>query len=124
MKIEYTYFPFKQIEKPSKKEGVLVDSLIDIGANKLFTINQNARGRDYFDLYFIAQKENMSMEKLRRLAKIKFDWHIDPLHLGARFNQVSEFLDDPILKKKVSKKTITKFFETEASKLGKDFLQK
>lgn len=123
LKIEFTYFPFKQIQKPQKKQGVLVDSLIDIGANKLFTISQNARGRDYFDLYFIARKEGITLEKIRKLAKIKFDWHIDPVHLGTQLNRVSEFIDDPILKKKVGGKKIIDYFQNEAMKLGKEILK-
>lgn len=124
LKIEFTYFPFSQIEKPNKKEGILVDSLIDIGANKLFTINQNARGRDYFDLYFIAKKQKVTLEKLRMLAKVKFDWHIDPLHLGTQLNRVTEFIDDPILKKKIDKQKVDRYFQSEASKLGKEIFKR
>lgn len=123
LKVEFTYYPFNQVQKPKKNDGIMVDSLIDIATNKLFTISQNARGRDYFDLYYINQKEKVSLEKLRKLAKIKFDWHVDPLHLGTQLNRVKEFIDDPILTKKVSKKKIIKFFEKEASNLGKEVIK-
>lgn len=124
LKVEFTYYPFKQIEKPKKIDGILVDNLTDIAVNKLFTINQNARGRDYFDLYFISKKQKISLEKLRKLAKIKFDWHVDPLHLGTQLNRVDEFADDPILKEKIDKKEMIKFFQNEALKLGKDILKR
>lgn len=119
LKVEFTYYPFTQVQKPKNINGILVDSLVDIATNKLFTISQNARGRDYFDLFYINQKEKISLEKLRKLAKIKFDWHVDPLHLGTQLNRVEEFIDDPILTKKVDKNKIIKFFKKEASDLGK-----
>lgn len=123
LKVEFTYYPFAQVQKPKKIGGILVDSLIDIATNKLFTISQNARGRDYFDLYYINQKEKVSLEELQKLAKIKFDWHIDPLHLGTQLNRAQEFIDDPILSKTVSKDKLVKFFKKEASKLGKEIVR-
>lgn len=123
LKVEFTYYPFIQVQKPKKIDGILVDSLTDIATNKLFTISQNARGRDYFDLFYINQKEKISLEKLRKLAKIKFDWHVDPLHLGTQLNRVKEFIDDPILTKKVDKEKVIDFFEKEALNLGDEIVK-
>lgn len=122
LKVEFTFYPFAQVQQPKIIDGIMIDSLVDIAVNKLFTISQNARGRDYFDLYCINQKEKISLERLRKLAKIKFDWHVDPLHLGTQLNRVKEFIDDPILSKNVSKKKVISFFEKEATKLGKEII--
>jgi len=35
----------------------MVDSMLDIAVNKIFTIYQKARARDFIDLYFIYQQE-------------------------------------------------------------------
>ncbi len=35
LKIEFTKYPFKQLEKPELIDGLKIDSLRDIGANKL-----------------------------------------------------------------------------------------
>ncbi len=109
LKLEFTYYPFTQVEKPSIKNGLLVDSPVDIAVNKLFTISQKPRGRDYFDLYCLIEK--YKLEDLRTMAKKKFDWHIDPLHLASRLYEVALHLDDPILVKKISKKEIIHFFQ-------------
>ncbi|HAV15338.1 MAG TPA: hypothetical protein DCX25_03335 [Candidatus Pacebacteria bacterium] len=116
LKLEFTFFPFHQIEKPSEKEGLLVDSILDIATNKLFTIAQNPRGRDYFDLYCIVQKYHYTVESLRMFAKQKFDWHVDPLQLGSRFHEVAQHLDDPILVTYVEHALVVKFFQDEAMK--------
>ena len=93
---------------------MLTDSIVDIATNKLFTIAQNPRGRDYFDLYYIIQKYHYTLENLRMLAKQKFDWHVDPLQLGSRFHEVEKHLDDPILIKHLKSTIIVKFFQKEA----------
>ena len=110
LKVEFTYYPFHPVEEPKRINNLMIDSLIDIAANKLFTIYQNPRGRDYYDLYFIMQKKNWSIEYLRRVAKIKFDFHIDYLQLGAQLMEVKKMKDDPILVKKKDYQTIEEFF--------------
>ncbi|MEA3355023.1 MAG: nucleotidyl transferase AbiEii/AbiGii toxin family protein [Patescibacteria group bacterium] len=117
LKTEFTYFPFKRIEKSLDVDGLRINSLLDIGVDKIFTISQNPRGRDYFDLFFILEKLDKQTEDLRKLAKIKFDWHVDSLQLGAQLNRVDEFLDDPILIKKINKKVVVEFYRDEAKKL-------
>ena len=123
-KLEFTYFPFPQVEKTKLLIGKLrVDSLIDIAVNKLLTIAQKPRGRDYFDLYFIENNKRFGLEKLRRLAKQKFDWHVDPLHLGSKLNSVDQYLDNPILTKKIPRQKVIKFFKTQAKSLKKEIFK-
>jgi len=100
LKLEFTYFPFSQIEKPKKIQGILVDSLIDMAVNKVFTIAQKPRGRDFFDLYIILNKKKLDIFDLLKKARIKFDWHIDWLQFGSQLFKVETFKDDPILKNK------------------------
>ncbi len=123
LKLEFTYYPFRQIEKPTLRDGLLIDSIIDIATNKLFTIVQKPRERDYFDLFFIIKKENFKIENLRMKAKLKFDWHIDPLQLASRLFEVNTHLDDPITNKDFDKNTIINFFQTEAEKLKEEILE-
>lgn len=122
LKVEFTFFPFKPVETAKKIEGILVDSLIDIAVNKLFTIHQQPRGRDYFDLYTILQKKSYTIKKLTSLAKAKFDWHVDPLQLGVNFFKVDKFLDDPLLIKKVDRRALVGFFKRESRNLKQGIL--
>jgi len=95
LKIEFTFFPFPRIEKGEIKNGVQVDSFLDIAVNKLFTIYQRTQARDFVDLYFIFRKGDLVMEDLVSKARAKFDWHIDPLQLGTQFSKVTEAKDYP-----------------------------
>ncbi|MBT3249216.1 MAG: nucleotidyl transferase AbiEii/AbiGii toxin family protein [Candidatus Pacebacteria bacterium] len=123
LKLEFTYYPFQQIEKPKKIDGLLVDSVIDIATNKLFTIAQKPRGRDYFDLYMIIQKYGFKIEDLRMKAKLKFDWHVDPLQLASKLFEVDTHLDDPIIVGKFDKSSVINFFHKEAKKLKGEILE-
>lgn len=123
LKLEFTYFPFTQIEKPQVRDGLQVDSPVDIAANKLFTIAQKARGRDYYDLYFLVKKYQYSIEKLRMLAKQKFDWHIDPLLLASKLFEVDKYLDDPILLAEFDRQKLSDFFQQEAQSMRTKILE-
>ena len=118
LKVEFTHFPFKRIDTTKKINNISIDSLTDIAVNKLFTIYQNPRGRDYYDLYFIFKKEKkFSIEKLTKLARIKFDTHIDYIQLGTNLLRRSSLLDDPILENKINTQVIEEFFIRESEKL-------
>ncbi len=125
LKIEFTYFPFIQVEPPKKVEGLRIDSLVDIAVNKVFTIAQNPRGRDFFDLYLILKKTQWDIFDLLKKARIKFDWYIDWLQFGSQLFKVKELKDDPILGgQKVNFREIESYFVDLAKKLEKKVLKK
>lgn len=119
IKTEFTYFPFPGIENRKKYEGIPVDSLMDIVVNKIFTIYQKPRSRDFIDLYFIIQKTGWKIADLVKKAKIKFDWHVDPLQLGSQLMTVNEVKDYPRMIKKIDNRKWQDFFIKEAKKLDK-----
>lgn len=117
LKTEFTFFPFPRIERGNLQDGVAIDSILDIAVNKLFTIYQQVRARDYIDLYFICKKYDFTIKELTAKAKIKFDWHIDPIQLGTQFIKAQEAKDLPKMTMKVNKKDWQDFFIAEAEKL-------
>src|SRR3989344_2035849 len=120
IKTEFTYYPFERIDT-TKKEGVLaIDSLLDIAVNKLFTIYQQPRARDFIDLYMICQEKKWLITDLMMKAKIKFDWYVDPIQLGAQFFKAEEVKDYPRLLVPFDDKVWQEFFITEARKLKSD----
>lgn len=123
IKIEFTFFPFAAIEKRKIYGGIAVDSLMDIAVNKIFTIYQKPRARDFIDLYLIIQKTHWSIDGLIKKAKIKFDWHIDPVQLGSQFLTAVEVKDYPRMIKKLDDKKWQDFFVSEAKKLGKGIFE-
>ena len=147
IKTEFTYFPFPPVIARSLKateaipsygsankeiaalptaarndNALLVDTLMDIAVNKIFTIYQNPRSRDFIDLYFIIQKTGWKIIDLVKKAKIKFDWHVDPLQLGSQFMRVNELKDYPRMIKKLDHKKWQGFFIKEAKKLGSEII--
>ncbi|HLD27612.1 MAG TPA: nucleotidyl transferase AbiEii/AbiGii toxin family protein [Patescibacteria group bacterium] len=123
IKTEFTYFPFTRLQKGLNHYQVAIDSLLDIAVNKLFTIYQQPRSRDFIDLYFILKKEKLSIQDLVKKAKVKFDWHIDPIQLGSRFLQVTELKDYPRLIAKINHKVWQDFFIKEAGLLKSYILE-
>lgn len=119
LKLEFTYFPFHRISKGKVFGKIEIDSPTDIATNKLFTIYQKPRSRDFIDLYMINKKYGFDMDDLIKKAKVKFDWHVDPIKLGSQFLLVKEMKDYPKLTQKVSEKSWENYFEREARKLEK-----
>src|SRR3990167_2678062 len=72
VKTEFTYFPFSPITNGMNYNELRIDSLLDIAVNKVFTIYQKPRSRDFIDLYCILQKERWPFENLIKKEKIKF----------------------------------------------------
>ncbi|MCR4306253.1 MAG: nucleotidyl transferase AbiEii/AbiGii toxin family protein [Candidatus Daviesbacteria bacterium] len=124
LKLEFTYYPFEQLNTPKEEHGIKIDSVLDIAVNKLFTIYQNPRSRDFTDLYMIINKYNFTIEDLIKKAKVKFDWHVDPLKLGTQFLLSGELKDYPRLISKLDKKDWQNFFLDEAKKLGQKVIEK
>lgn len=123
IKIEFTYFPFPRIEKKIKRNKLFVDSLEDIAVNKLFTIYQKPRSRDFIDLYLIIKKTGWKMADLIKKAKIKFDWHIDYLQLGSQLTLAETVKDYPRMILKLENKEWQKFFIDQAKKFSKKVLK-
>ncbi len=122
VKTEFTYYPFPRIETSKKEFGLNVDSILDIATNKLFTIYQQPRTRDYIDLYMICKKYHYTMPDLISKAKVKFDWHVDPIQLGSQFLKVREVKDYPRLVEKIEDNLWQNFFTLEAKKLKPQIL--
>lgn len=122
LRIEFTYFPFPRIERGRREYGIEIDSVLDIAVNKLFTIYQRSKARDYIDLYYLCTEKGFSITELIAMAKAKFDFHIDPLQLGTQFNKAKEVKDYPKMIKEIQHEAWKNFFIDEAKKFKKDIL--
>jgi len=118
LKTEFTYFPFPQIETPQKHGGIKINSILDIAVDKLFTIYQKPRSRDFMDLYMIQQKYKFTTDELLKKARIKFDWNVDLIKLGSQFLLATELKDYPKLVQPLKESKWQNFFLKEAKKLG------
>jgi len=124
IKMEFTYFPFERIEKKNKMDNLYIDSLLDIAVNKVFTIYQKPRSRDFIDLYFILQKDkNLKLDDLVKKAQIKFGNYIDPIQLGAQYIKATELKDFPKMLVDIKENVWQDFFITEAKNLSKKVIE-
>jgi len=122
-KVDFNYYPFPRIEKGKAWKGLAVDSLFDIAINKIHTLYMKPRAREYVDIYFIIQKTKYSLNDLVKFAKIKFDWHIEPLQLTRRYLEVLSVKDYPEMLVSFNKKEMENFFFEEAKKLKKEIFK-
>jgi len=123
IKTEFTFFPFPRIEKKTRQGDLFIDSLLDIAVNKIFTIYQKPRSRDFIDLYLIIKKTDWKIEDLIRKAKAKFDWHIDYLELGSKFLLAKKVKDYPKMIVKKNPEEWQDFFIKEATRFKKKVLK-
>lgn len=123
VKMEFTFFPFPRVEASHQEMGVQIDSLLDIAVNKLFSIYQRSKARDYIDLYFICRKQKWTVGELVKKAKIKFDWHIDLLQLGSQFIKAETAKDYPRMAREISDDEWRGFFVAEARRLKDQIIE-
>ena len=117
IKTEFTYYPFERIDTTKKEGALAIDSLLDIAVNKLFTIYQKPRARDFIDLYCIMQQQDWTIGDLSLKAQIKFDTHVDPLQLGSQFVRADELKDYPRMIMPLESAVWQEFFKREANRL-------
>ncbi|OGG72635.1 hypothetical protein A3A38_00130 [Candidatus Kaiserbacteria bacterium RIFCSPLOWO2_01_FULL_53_17] len=123
IKTEFTYFPFPRIDPSGTRDGMPIDSLEDIAVNKLFTIFQKPRARDFIDLYCILHEKPWTIAELISKARIKFDTVIDPIQLGAQFVRADELKDYPRLLIPLEPADWQVFFREEARKIAEETLE-
>lgn len=95
IKTEFTYFPMPQINPPTFFNNIPIDSELDIAVNKFFTIYQKPSARHFIDLYLLLSSQKYTWDQLKKLARTKFDTHIDPLQLGSQLVKAQDIPDLP-----------------------------
>ncbi|MCX6705018.1 MAG: hypothetical protein NT162_01630 [Candidatus Woesebacteria bacterium] len=123
LKVDFSYYPSERAERGLSWRGLHVDSLYDITLNKLQTITQSPRAKDYVDLFFISKKVNLNIDKLRLDAAIKFGIRTDAIHLARQFLRAVEFRDYPKMLVPFDRNDMETFFLTLAKNLKKDILK-
>lgn len=122
LKVDFNYYPFPRVEKGLRYKNIPVDSALDIAVNKVHTIAMKPRARDFIDVYFLLKDKGYEFQDLIMKAKIKFDWHIDPIQFGSMLLQATEVKDFPRMLKQIDDKEWQSFFVEEARKLKKDII--
>ena len=88
-KVDFAHYPYKRLAKGMQQDGITIDSLLDIAANKLLVIQQRNQVKDFVDLYFLLKQ--FTVWDLMEGVKQKFGVRIDPLLVASDFLKVERF---------------------------------
>lgn len=120
LKVDFNYYPFRQLEQPITHMNLSVDSLKDIAVNKIQSISTRTNARDFVDIYFISLQGNYNIRELWQLARMKFDWYTDPIQLGKQLLKAGMLKDWPRLIKPFDQEKFMIFFEILAREIGQE----
>ncbi|MEK7550788.1 MAG: nucleotidyl transferase AbiEii/AbiGii toxin family protein [Patescibacteria group bacterium] len=95
-----------------------VDSIENIGSNKVLTIFGRRDAKDFIDLYFILQKTKLRFDYLYNLA-IQKDLGLSEFYLANSMRQIENISIYPKMLVKLDKNKLIKFYSNLAEKLIK-----
>lgn len=121
IKVEFTKYPFKQLENPKIMERLKVDSLRDIGANKLMAALERFDPKDFVDLYYLLK--SAGLETVRKDAETKFGVKIGGIFLGGELAKVRRIEALPKMLKPLTIDELKNFFSQEIKKLSPEILK-
>lgn len=120
LKVDFNRYPARRLRKGMSWRELVIDSLYDIAVNKLQTISERPRTRDYVDLYAILKTKPWVLRGLVADASRKFGERIDTLHLSKNFLKVVEYKDLPTMLIPFNRKDMDEFYATLARSLKKE----
>lgn len=82
LKVEFTEYPYDQLNPMATISGVQIDSIRDIAANKIMAIFDRFEPKDYIDLAFLLKK--FTLKNMIGDAQRKFGVRIEPISFGAK----------------------------------------
>ena len=128
LKVDFAFYPYPRIRADLGKRlnSLRIDSVFDIATNKVFTLFQHPRLRDYIDLYFIFKKiPDFDLEELVAYARNKFDFVVDRKELAKNFLKVLDLeqADFPRMLIPFDRKEMEDFFLKLAKSLEKDIFE-
>lgn len=123
LKIEFTYYPFAPIHQPSDIQGLGVDSLEDIAANKLMALFDRIEPKDFADLFFILKETEITVPKLRELLATKFHLRPEAVTLGSEFAKVRSLEALPKMIKPLTIAELKQFFSDQARELAPEIFK-
>jgi len=128
LKLEFVFFPFKNLVKPLFDENfkIKIDSLIDVATNKTLATYQRNEPKDIFDLYFLLTAKKLKLKNLIKNVDKKFGVKINQSDLEAKILNNIKLLKniEPLILdlKKFNIEKIKKFFTTQSIKYLKSFI--
>lgn len=116
LKIEFTKYPFRQLAPPMTKDGIRIDSLRDIAANKIMALVDRFDPKDFVDLFFLLQERRL--EDVRKDAEAKFGVKIGDMFLGGELVKVRGIAALPKMLQPITIDELKTFFAERAKELA------
>lgn len=123
LKIDFVYQPFKQLEYGKKYHKLRIASLWDITVDKLYTIFQRAKARDFVDLYFGIKELDCDLDQLISAMEDKYRSGFDRMSLLSRLPIVKDLVDYPKMLAPFDKNKMEDFFFNLVKKQEKDIFK-
>ena len=115
MKIEFTAYPFPRFERGPVVDGVQIDSLKDILANKLAALTDRRDPKDYIDLYCALKRyPDLDLGQLARDAGVKFGVKGVEHILRGRFLEPLPPLGALKMRQELDQEELGRFFSRQA----------
>lgn len=119
-KVDFAHYPYKRVEKGTIKDGITIDSVLDIGINKMAALVQRGEMKDFVDYYYLEQK--LGFWDLREGVLVKFRMELDPILFASDLLKVEEFTSMPRMIAPLSLTELKTFFRARAKEIGKKAL--
>ena len=116
-KVEFSYYPFQRLNPSNKINNFNIDSLEDIGANKIMALVDRIDAKDFVDIYFLLKENKFSLKELLKLTNKKFHFNFDSMTLGSEFAKIKAVTEMPRMVKPLALEELKSFFADLAKKL-------
>ncbi|MFA5946232.1 MAG: nucleotidyl transferase AbiEii/AbiGii toxin family protein [Patescibacteria group bacterium] len=120
LKLEFTRYPFPRLDPSAPQNGMVIDSLRDIAANKLMAMLDRFDPKDFVDMYFLLQERKL--DDVRADAQKKFAVKISEVFLGGELAKVSRVEALPKMLKPLTVPELKRFFSERARELAPSVL--
>lgn len=121
LKVDFSFYNYKRVEKGVDWEGFSVDGLLDIAINKLSTIVRRTDIKDFVDLYYLEPK--FGLWDLIEGAKIKFRQEIEIYNLASDFLKIEDFDKLPAMIEPLTLEQLKEFYRDLGKKLGRTAME-
>lgn len=117
IKVDFNHYDFKRLDKGINREGLHIDSLLDIATNKLLTITQRNDVKDFVDFYCLEPK--FGIWDLIEGVKVKFRMELELDLLASDLLKIEDFTNLPKMIKPLKLSVLQKFFRQKAKEVGR-----
>lgn len=123
LKVDFNHRPFKELETGKKFGSLKVASLWDITVDKLYTIFNRLRARDFVDFYFGWRKAGCDIGQLVAALEEKYETGLDRLTLISRFPSVKDVADYPKMIVPFEREEMESFFLGLAKEMEREIFK-